>query len=76
MDGLCGSAIDGTVLVGLLRSCCMVYLDDVLVIGTSFAKHLINLRKVFGRICDAYLKLKLSKCLLAGSEIVHLGYTV
>ena len=64
-----------TVLVGLLRSCCMVYLDDVLVAGTSFAEHLINLRKVFNRICDANLKLKPSKCSLAGSEVVYSGYT-
>jgi len=54
----------------------MVYLDDVLLIGKSFAEHFINLRKVFDRIRDANFKLKPRKCSLAGSEVVYLGYTV
>ena len=65
-----------TVLVGLSRNCCMVYLDDVLVVGRSFVEHLDNLRKVFERFRDANLKLKPEKCCLAGSEVVYLGYVV
>jgi len=65
-----------SVLVGSLRSCCMVYLDDVLVIGTSFVEHLTNLKKVFDRSRYANLKLKPEKCSLAGGEVVYLGYTV
>ena len=65
-----------TVLVGLSRNCCMVYLDDVLVVGKSFAEHLYNLREVFERFRNANLKLKPEKCCLAGSEVVYLGYVV
>ena len=42
-----------TVLAGLTRSCCLVYLDDVMVIGKNFSEHLDNLRKVFERFCNA-----------------------
>ena len=54
----------------------MVYLDDVLVIGTSFAEHLANLKKVFTRFHYANLKLKPETCSLAGSEVRYLGYMV
>jgi len=33
-----------TALIGLSRNCCMVYLDDVLVVGRSFVDHLNNLK--------------------------------
>ena len=65
-----------TVLVGLNRSCCLVYLDDVLVIGKSFSEHLLNLRKVFERFHEANLKLKPEKCCLASDEVLYLGYVV
>ena len=59
-----------TVLTGLTRSCCLVYLDDVMAIGNNFSEHLDNLRKVFERIYNANLKLKPEKCCLAGSEVL------
>ena len=65
-----------TVLVGLTRSCCLVYLDDVMVIGKSFSEHLTNLRRVFERFREANLKLKPEKCYSAGNEVLYLGYVV
>ena len=65
-----------TVLAGLTRSCCLVYLDDVMVIGKNFFEHLDNLRNVFERFRIANLKLKPEKCCLAGSEVLYLGYVV
>ena len=62
--------------MGLSRSSCMVYLDDVMVIGRNFTEHLNNLRKVFRRFQQANLKLKPEKCFLAGSEVLYLGYVV
>ena len=54
-----------TALAGLARDSCMVYLDDILVIGQSFEEHLHNLRQVFTRLRDAGLRLKSKKCRLA-----------
>ena len=65
-----------SVLVGLLRKCCMIYLDDVLIIGKNFAEHLTNMRKVFDRFRLANLKLKPTKCSLAGTEVTYLGYMI
>jgi hypothetical protein len=36
-----------TVLRGLTYESCLVYLDDVIVIGHMFQEHLLNLRKEF-----------------------------
>lgn len=49
------------VLDGLAWDVCMVYLDDILVMGKMFAEHLENLQKVFSRLKDAGLTLKLKK---------------
>jgi hypothetical protein len=46
-----------TVLRGLTYDSCLVYLDDVIVIGSIFQEHLFNLRKVFERFREARLKL-------------------
>ena len=62
-----------SVLMGLSRSRCMVYLDDVMVIGRNFTEHLENLREVFGRFRQANLKLQPEKCFL---EVLYLGYVV
>ena len=65
-----------SVLMGLSRSRCMVYLDDVMVIGRNFTEHLENLQEVFGRFCRANLRLKPEKCFLASKEVLYLGYMV
>lgn len=46
------------VLAGLAREKCLIYLDDMLVIGQTFAEHLSHLREVFNRLSSAGLKLK------------------
>ena len=53
-----------TVLVGLTRSCFIVYLDDVMIIGKSFLK-INQLGGGFER--------KPEKCCLAESELFYLG---
>ena len=64
------------VLRGLAREKCLVYLDDLLVIGRTFKEHIENLRQVFTRLMEAGLKLKPSKCKLARCEVEFLGYVV
>ena len=46
------------VLSGLQWSSCLVYLDDIIVVGQSFHEHLQNLENVFQSLRNAGLKLK------------------
>ena len=50
------------VLAGLQWQSCLVYLDDVIILGRSFPEHFNNLRAVFDRMREAGLKLMTSKC--------------
>ena len=45
-----------SVLVGLAGECCMVYIDDILIVGKTFEEHLENLRKPRGGSRGALLK--------------------
>ena len=65
-----------TVLSGLARDKCFIYLDDVLVVGKTFEEHTNNLREVLTRLQEAGLRLKPSKCHLAKSKVTYLGYVV
>ena len=42
-----------SVLAGLARDTCLVYIDDILVLGRTFEEHLQNLEKVFDRLREA-----------------------
>jgi len=61
-----------SVLAGLSRGCCMMYLDDVLLIGKDFTEHLSNLGEVFDRFHFANLKLKPGKCSLLEVKLYHI----
>jgi hypothetical protein len=65
-----------TVLRGLTYSACLVYLDDVIIIGRTFQEYLLNLRKVFERFREARLKLNPGKCQLIQKEVKYLGHIV
>ena len=62
------------VLHGLIGSCCLVYIDDIIVMGKTYAEHVQNLRKVLERLKQAQLKLKLKKCPFAEPELEYLGH--
>ena len=54
----------------------MVYLDDILVIGSTFEEHLENLNKVFEWLQEAGLHLKPKKCHLIQPAVEYLGYVM
>ena len=56
--------------------CCLIYLDDVIIYSSSPEEHLESLDKVFSRLADAGLKLKLDKCSFFQSEVEYLGHVV
>ena len=63
-------------LAGLKWNTCLVYLDDVIVVGSTFEEHLFRLREVFQRFRDAGLKLKPNKCSFCQEEVHFLGHIV
>ena len=64
------------VLSGLARSVCVVYLDDVLVVGRTMTEHNANLSRVMDRLRKAGLKLRPGKCRFALTEVEYLGHVV
>jgi hypothetical protein len=58
-----------SVLRGLTYEACLVYLDDVIVIGRTFQEQLDNLRRVLQRLREAHLKLNPEKCQLFRKEV-------
>jgi hypothetical protein len=65
-----------TVLSGLNWVQCMVYLDDILVFSPTFEQHLATLESIFERLIGANLKIKLSKCDWARTELNYLGHVI
>ena len=65
-----------TVLRGLQWNECLVYLDDVIVFGSTFEQTLERLTHVFDRLSNAGLKLKPSKCSLFAEEVNFLGHVI
>ena len=64
------------VLRDLAREGCLVYIDDVIVVGKTLEEHNENLRKVLSRLREAGLRLKPRKCKLAQEEVEFLGHIV
>lgn len=57
------------VLAGMARDSCLVYLDDMRIVDTSFTKHLKNLRQVCEQLQEAGLCLKPQKCHLVEDKV-------
>jgi len=64
------------VLAGLHWDICLVYIDDIIVMGRSFEEHLKNVAQVFQRLRMANLKLKPTKCRLFQERVTFLGHVI
>ncbi|CAK1602413.1 unnamed protein product [Parnassius mnemosyne] len=64
------------VLTGLIGDACLVYLDDIIIVGCTFEEHLQNLERVLMKIQSANLKLSPKKCSLFKRQVSFLGYVV
>ena len=64
------------ILAGLQWSACLVYLDDIIIMGKSFEEHLVNLGAVLERLQTAGLKLKPDKCAFLQKRVLYLGHIV
>ena len=54
----------------------LIYLDDIIILGSNFDEHLSRLKEVLSRISDAGLKLKPVKCELFRTRVLFLGHEV
>jgi len=79
--GLCGApasfqgAMNST-LQPLLRTCVLVFFDDILVYSRSFEEHLSHLRAVFQLLAQDQWQVKLCKCTFAQRQISYLGHII
>ena len=64
------------VLAGLVGNCCLVYIDDILVMGSTVEEHRENLLQVLDRLRQAWLCLKPNKCTFFQKQVEYLGYIV
>ena len=64
------------VLAGLHWKICLIYLDDIIIFGKTFAEMIKNLDIVFERFSQAGLKLKPKKCQLFRKEVEFLGHII
>src|SRR5271165_7173130 len=63
-------------LIGLNWQICLAFLDDVIVISSTFDEHLDRLNQVFARFKAANLKLNAGKCHLLQKAVRFLGSIV
>ena len=54
----------------------LCYLHDILVCGSNEFEHISRLEKVLGKLQNAGLKLKLSKCKFNVLEVSYLGFKI
>ncbi|BHF73008.1 hypothetical protein SprV_0401608100 [Sparganum proliferum] len=64
------------VLAQLIPTSCLVYMDDIIVLGKDFDSHLNNIRAVFSSLRQAGLTLKPSKCVFLKPRVKFLGHVV
>ena len=64
------------VMSGLQWKVCLIYLDDIIVYGSTFKQELERLKEVFSRLRKANLKLKVKKCELFRKSVNFLGHVV
>ncbi|PAA58275.1 hypothetical protein BOX15_Mlig005277g1 [Macrostomum lignano] len=64
------------VLRGLTWQACLVFIDDVIVMGQTIGQHNDRLRSVLERLREFNLRLKPSKCRFANTSMLVLGHRV
>ena len=79
--GLCNAPTTFQRLMALIFSKligidCLIYLDDIIIFGPTFDVLIIRLEKVFARLQQENLKIKLSKCRFGLAAVKFLGHIV
>jgi hypothetical protein len=64
------------VLSELIGDRCLVYMDDILIIGETLKEHNSKLRAVFQKLREFNLKIEPDKCEFLKEELSYLGHVV
>lgn len=64
------------ILRELIGKICLVYLDDIIIFGTSLQEHISNLELVFEKLRESNFKIQLDKSEFLRKEIEFLGHIV
>ena len=66
-----------TVLGDLVKTCCMIYIDDLIIFGNSIEEIQENTRKVLAKLNEYDFRINIAKCQLEPStSIDFLGHTI
>lgn len=65
-----------TALRGLIGKICLVYLDDIVVFGSTIEEHNRNVAILFERLRSVGLKLQPEKCKFLRPELEYLGHSI
>lgn len=65
-----------TALRGLINKHCFIYLDDIIIFGSTIQKHNENLAIVPQRLRELELKIQPDKCEFLKPELAYLGHIV
>ena len=57
-------------------STCLMYLDDIVIVGRTFEQHLGNVKDLLEKLRQAGLRLKPGKCAFFQNELNYLGHIV
>ena len=79
--GLCGATASfQRLMYEILRDenwdKCLIYVDDVIIIGKNFDEHLQNLSLVLSKLLSAGIKISPSKCKLFKTKMSFLGHMI
>jgi len=64
------------VLAGIQGIRCLVYLDDIVICGSSLQEHNKRLTEVLQRLCKHNLKLQVEKCEFLRKKVTYLGHII
>src|SRR5436190_3909218 len=59
-----------------INKICLVYLDDIIILGTSLQEHIENIKTIFNTLKEHNLKVQLDKSEFLRKEVAYLGHIV
>jgi hypothetical protein len=79
--GLCGApntfqSAMNTTLAPLLRKCCLVFFDDILIYNPTLVAHVDHLQQVLQLLQKDHWQVKLTKCSFCRRKVDYLGHVI